>query len=64
MERHSVLVTGGNGYLGSVLVEDLKRRGYRVVVFDNCLTSQTFPPGLSYHNVSYLHGDIREASGL
>ena len=30
-----VLVTGGAGYIGSVAVEDLKKRGEEVVVLDN-----------------------------
>ena len=30
-----VLVTGGAGYIGSVAVEDLKKRGETVVVLDN-----------------------------
>jgi UDP-glucose 4-epimerase len=30
-----VLVTGGAGYVGSVVAEELVRQGYRVVVFDN-----------------------------
>src|SRR5437899_9465625 len=31
----SILVTGGAGYIGSVVVEDLRRRGESVVVIDN-----------------------------
>lgn len=31
-----ILVTGGSGYIGSVVVKRLIQRGYDVVVFDNC----------------------------
>jgi nucleoside-diphosphate-sugar epimerase len=64
MPTRSVLVTGGNGYLGSVLVEELRVRGYRTIVFDNCLTSLDFPPGLNGDNVVYLKGDVRNPSDL
>ena len=32
---NSVLVTGGAGYIGSIMVQALRRAGYRTVVFDN-----------------------------
>jgi len=38
MER--VIVTGGAGFIGSHLAEELVRRGYQVVIFDNLSTGR------------------------
>lgn len=64
MVKPTVLVTGGNGYLGSVLVEDLSDRGYRTIVFDNCLASLNFPFSVKDSNVSYILGDVRDRGAL
>ncbi len=64
MLKPSVLVTGGNGYLGSILAEELDVLGYQTIVFDNCLTSLNFPSGLKDSNVSYVWGDVRDPSDL
>lgn len=64
MLKRSVLVTGGNGYLGSVLVGELSVRSYRTIVFDNCLTSLNFPSSLKISNVSYVLGDVRDPKDL
>lgn len=64
MSNRSVLVTGGNGYLGSVLVEELSARGYRTIVFDNSLTSPDLPASSNGDNVQYVRGDVRSPDDL
>lgn len=50
------LVTGGSGYLGSVLVEALRERGYDVAVLD-----LVDAPGRS-PSVRFIAGDVRDAA--
>ena len=64
MLKRSVLVTGGAGYLGSVLTEELTARGHKTIVFDNGLTSPGFPQSYNGHNVSYIQGDVRDSGDL
>ena len=52
----SVLVTGGAGFIGSHVVDDLVRAGYRVTVFDN------FSSGLR-ENLAALDGDVEIVEG-
>jgi dTDP-L-rhamnose 4-epimerase len=63
MAIRNVLVTGGAGYIGSHLVDDLVRRGYAVTVLDN-LEPQVHRSGTwpSYANakVTYVRGDVRD----
>ena len=55
-----ILVTGGAGYLGSILVPDLLALGHEVTVIDNFMYKQS---GLnhvcSYQNFKIVRGDIR-----
>src|SRR6266487_1307507 len=64
MSKSTVLVTGGNGYLGSVLIEELRARGYQTIVFDNCLTSPAFSSYRNDSNVTYIMGDVRDPKEL
>jgi nucleoside-diphosphate-sugar epimerase len=51
------LVTGGRGYIGSVLTRRLCRSGAEVVVVDNGLVGG---PRLELPGVTYVDGDIRD----
>ena len=35
-----ILVTGGAGFIGSHLVEELLSNGHEILIFDNCLTGK------------------------
>jgi nucleoside-diphosphate-sugar epimerase len=54
-----ILVTGHNGYIGSVLVPMLEHAGHEVIGFDSDLFAPcTF--GSNGHNVEALHADVRD----
>ena len=55
-----VLVTGGAGYIGSILVPALLDRGYAVTVVDNFMYGQDSLAGVCYHrSFSLVRGDVR-----
>jgi nucleoside-diphosphate-sugar epimerase len=60
-----VLITGGAGYLGSVLTEVLLNKGYQVTVLDNLVYKQTSVAPFSYHpNFNFILGDVTNESLL
>ncbi|PVX23540.1 MAG: epimerase [Candidatus Bathyarchaeum sp.] len=56
-----ILVTGGAGYIGSVLVPELLKAGHEVTVLDNLTWGiQGLTVNLSNPNFSFVKGDIRD----
>lgn len=57
---YNILVTGGAGYLGSILVPALLADGHQVTVLDNLMYGQTSLSHVCYHdNFTIVRGDIR-----
>jgi len=60
---YNILVTGGAGYLGSIMVPHLLQAGHKVVVLDNFVYKQNSLNHCAYHpNFSVVKGDIRVES--
>ena len=61
MKFESVLVTGGAGYVGSLLVPQLLADGHRVTVYDTMYYGSDFLPSED-PRLSLVEGDIRDAA--
>jgi UDP-glucose 4-epimerase len=60
-KARTVLVTGGAGYIGSVVAEELLKEGHRVIIFDNLSRGhrQAVPGG-----AELITGDLADRDGL
>jgi nucleoside-diphosphate-sugar epimerase len=64
-DTFNILVTGGAGYIGSVIVPELLRAGHRVTVLDKFMFGQnSLAPVCIDPNFSVVKGDAREESVL
>lgn len=59
----NILLTGGAGYVGSLLTPQLLRKGYRVTVFDKMYYGNDFLPK-DDSALSLIEGDIRDTASL
>ena len=56
-----ILVTGGAGYIGSVLVPNLLDQGHEVTVIDNFIFKQTsLASSIRKENLHLVFGDVRD----
>lgn len=53
----NILVTGGAGYIGSIVVEELIRRGYSVIVLDNLSTGHR---AAVHPQATFVYGDLAD----
>ena len=59
----NILVTGGAGYIGSMLVPELLKEGYKITVIDNFMFKQVSLNNLcTIKNFDIINGDIRNKS--
>ena len=62
MKKSKVVVTGGAGFIGSNLAEELAKQGHQVVIIDDLSTGnpENINPVLQAGQVEYIEGSITE----
>ena len=63
-ERH-ILITGGAGYIGSLLTSELLRQNYHVTLLDSLLFGgESILPFLSHPNFNFIKSDVTEPRAI
>ena len=63
LSNHSILVTGGAGYLGSVIIPQLLAEGHAVTVLDSFIFRQnSLMDCCQYEQFKIVRGDCRDES--
>ena len=60
MVKKNILVTGGAGYIGSVLVPILLSAGHTVTVVDTCMYGPSLLDAMHYPELTVVRGDARD----
>lgn len=57
----NILITGGAGYIGSILTEKLLQNNYKVTVLDNLLYNQLSLTNFCHNkNFEFIYGDVKD----
>jgi len=63
-DRH-IMITGGAGYIGSILTSELLRQNYRVTILDSLLFGgESILPFMSHPNFSFIKTDVTEPRAI
>ena len=60
LERETVIVTGGAGFLGRHLIRRLLSENFDVVVIDNLRSSNGDDPILKHTNVTFIRRSVND----
>ena len=57
-----ILITGGAGYIGSSLLENISNKNYKITVIDNLMFGQNDNILKKISNFNFIKGDVRDES--